>query len=266
MESMKEILELISKAKNIRLNFAILLVSVAITTAENYNLLEFGTISRAVLNIFIFVTSVRIIAWVIGATFDYIEKRRTAAQKEVSRQAAQRLADEASENEYQKLKAKIFDLDIEQLYIIQELKKTNTFTVNKNAALFTLKNAGIVNTPAVGKSHESVQLTMLAKKAFESELWDRFPEIKKNSLLRFFRGLEAKEMEAFKYFTDNETRSTSYHNGRSTSYTSDRRILSSYSRSIIFQQPQSGDRYTIDSIAKEALIEVIRDKDDPKWV
>lgn len=256
MESLKDILELIGKAKDIRLNAAILIVSLAIIAADKHELLNFGAISQGVLNALIFVTSVRLVAWVIGATFDYIEQRKKLAQQEAARGAAQKLAIEAQENDYKNMISKINDLDVQQLYIIQSLRKTNTFSVSKGAPLYTLKNAGIISAAAVGPSSESVQLTALAKKVFESELWKSFSDIKRNSSLRFFRGLEQKEMDVFKRFLKEESRNTRFHNGRTYSYTGDNSILNRYSCSILFQQPQANYYYTIDPIAKSALAEV----------
>jgi hypothetical protein len=183
-----------------------------------------------------------------------LEKRKSR-QREVEQQAlAREIAKAAAIEKKNKVATDLETLDIFQLLILQDLKKANTASVAKGAHLYTLKNLGIIRSVATGERRESVQLTEMAKSCCDEQFWSSFDILKTKAAFRFFKGLEPKELAAFAEFKKSDEVTTSYYTGRATVESEAGRILSKYSESILFQQPQRGYKYEIDLAARNALI------------
>lgn len=66
MQSSKEVLELLTKAKDMRLNIAIFAVSMAVLVCSSKDLVTIDSVSETVLRGLTFITSVRLVYGVIG--------------------------------------------------------------------------------------------------------------------------------------------------------------------------------------------------------
>jgi hypothetical protein len=256
MEGLKEIFELLGKAKDMRLNIALFVVSLGLLWVERTFEIPLSTVLSGILQILVFITAVVIVARMIGWIYEKLEARKSQKRDMKKQILARELAESAAVANSAKIELAIQSLDIFQLLIIQELKKANTVSVQKGAHLFTLKNLGIVRAVAIGERRESVQFTDLARDRCNEEFWAAFNATKKRAALRFFSGLELKELKAFTEFTERDLVNTAINNGRSLVQSSAGAVLRKYSDSVIFQQPQSGYKFEIDSSAKEALIEL----------
>ncbi len=256
MEGLKEIFELLGKAKDMRLNIAIFAVSLSLLWLERAFEFPLSTVLSGILQVLVFITAVVIVARMIGWIYEKIETSNVRKKNLVKQNLAQEMAEAAAVAKSAQLEQDLQSLDIFQLLIIQELKKANTYSAQKGANLFTLKNLGIVRAVAIGERRESVQFTDLARTRCNEEFWAAFSETKRKAARRFFSGLEPKELAAFADFLEKDLVNTTIYNGRSNVYSSAEKVLNEYAASVIFQQPQSGYRYEIDPSAKQALMDV----------
>jgi hypothetical protein len=262
VQSSKEVLELLTKAKDMRLNISIFTVSIATLFCSSKGLVTIDSFSETVLRGLTFITSVRLVYGVIGLIYSYFQKQQEKKEK------LAKVVENAKNEELKSLRNRentrsAFEtLDIFQLYIIQELKRQNHVQVKKGAPLFTLKNLNIIYTPAVGERHESASLTSVAKDILESELWRRFDEVKFNALVRFFGGIQPEDAMHFQEFHAKDSIKTKRYNRSPDGgeYYDNERVFSNYSNSIIFAQPQRNYIYIIDPIAKKAIKTVLKEK------
>lgn len=259
MQATGEILELLTKAKDMRLNIAIFIVSTGLLLCASNNLFALDSISQSALKGLFFVTSVRLVYGFIGLLYSFFQKRRE--NKELHRQQeinAEKLAIE-SKNKKEHMRSVFDELDVFQLFIIQELKKQNHVQVKKGASLFTLKNANIIYTPAVGQAYESASLTDLSKSILESELWENFDNLKFNALIRFFKGVQPEDLKHFMIFQNKDSIYTQKNtHSLHREFSDHERVFSKYQNTIIFLQPQRNYTYVIDPIAKQAIQSVFR--------
>ncbi|MBE3714236.1 hypothetical protein HJ190_23680 [Vibrio parahaemolyticus] len=255
MSSMKEFLDVLNKAKNVRLNLAIFCVVSSLLWASNFEHIALESLSKTLLQSLFFLTSIRLVYAVISLMLDTFESWRMKKKNAESEQERVLLEEKEKQYKKEKMRQKFHDLDIHQLYIIQELKKQNHVSVRKGAALFTLKNADIIYTPAVGDKSESASLTGLAKTLLDEELWVSFDQLKYNALIRFFSGMQPKDVEHFVEFLKKDSISTKRYNPRNGSYYYDNeRVFSAFSKTIVFSQPQRSYTYNLDPIAKEVVV------------
>jgi len=255
VQSSKEVLDLLTKAKDVRLNISIFLVSTCALYAASKNLITLDPVSVTVLRGLTFVTSVRLVYSLIGLVYSCFQNRRYEKLKLIEAEISEKNSAAENIKKREKIRAAFESLDIFQLYIIQELKRQNHVQVKKGAPLFTLKNFNIIYTPAVGEHYESASLTPVAKDILENELWRRFDELKLNASIRFFEGLQPEELRHFLEFLEKNSIGTKRFN-RSPScsqFYDNERVFLNYSSSIIFTQPQRNYTYIIDPIAKEAI-------------
>ncbi len=262
MQSSREVLELLTKAKDMRLNIAIFAVSIAILFFSSKGLVALDPVSETVLRGLAFITSVRLVYGVIGLIYSYFQKRQEEKEKLAKAAEDARNAESKSLRNRENIRCAFETLDIFQLYIIQELKRQNHVQVKKGAPLFTLKNFNIIYTPAVGDRYESASLTAVAKDILENELWRRFDELKFHALVRFFEGIQPEDARHFQEFLSKDSISTKRYNRASSGsqYYENERVFSNYSNSIIFAQPQRSYTYIIDPMAKNAIEAVFKDK------
>lgn len=262
MQSSKEVLELLTKAKDMRLNIAIFAVSVAILFCASKDIIAIESVSETVLRGLVFITSVRLVYGVIGLVYSYFQKRQEDKEKLAQSEQDAKNAESKSLKNREKIRSAFETLDIFQLYIIQELKRQNHVQVKKGAPLFTLKHFNIIYTPAVGDRYESASLTEVAKDILENELWRRFDELKFNALVRFFEGIQLEDARHFQEFLSKDSINTKRYNRSSTGseYYDNERVFSNYSKSIIFAQPQRNYTYIIDPIAKNSIEAVFKEE------
>jgi len=262
VQSSKEVLELLTKAKDMRLNIAIFAVSLAILACASKDLVTIDSVSETVLRGLTFITSVRLVYGVIGLIYSYFQNRQEEKEKLAKAAEDAKNAESKSLRNRENIRSAFETLDIFQLYIIQELKRQNHVQVKKGAPLFTLKNFNIIYTPAVGERYESASLTAVAKDILENELWRRFDELKFNALVRFFEGIQPEDARHFQDFLSKDSINTKRFNRSSAGshFYDNERVFSNYSNSIIFAQPQRSYTYIIDPIAKGAIETVFKEK------
>ncbi|PMH21864.1 hypothetical protein BCT60_06235 [Vibrio breoganii] len=255
MSSMKEFLDVLNKAKNVRLNLAIFCVVSSLLWASNLEHIALESLSKTLLQSLFFLTSIRLVYAVISLMLDTLESWRMKKKNAESEQERVLLEEKEKQYKKEKMRQRFHDLDIHQLYIIQELKKQNHVSVRKGAALFTLKNANIIYTPAVGDKSESASLTVLAKTLLDEELWASFDQLKYNALTRFFSGMQPKDVEHFVEFLKKDSICTKRYNPRNGShYYDNERVFSAFSKTTVFSQPQRNYTYNLDPIAKEVVV------------
>lgn len=266
MQSSKEVLELLTKAKDMRLNIAIFLVSTGILFASKSEFIALEPVSETVLRGLTFITLVRLVYGFVGLIYSHFQNRQEEKLKLLKAELDAKNAESDNLKNREKIRSIFETLDIFQLYIIQELKRQNHVQVKKSAPLFTLKNFKIIYTPAVGERYESASLTPIAKDVLENELWRRFDELKLNALIRFFEGLQPEESRHFLEFMNKESIGTKRYNRTSSGsqYYDNERVFSNYSNSIIFTQPQRNYTYIIDPKAKEAIGFIFKDAAEAK--
>ncbi|WP_299256929.1 hypothetical protein [uncultured Kushneria sp.] len=262
MQGFKEILDLLTKAKDIRLNIAIFVVSLAILACTSKDLVEIDPVTKKFLRGLVFITLVRLVYSLIGLIYSSFQNRQKEKVKLEKAAENARNAESESLKNRENIRSAFKTLDIFQLYIIQELKRQNHVQIKKGAPLFTLKSLKIIYTPAIGEHYESASLTTIAKDILDNELWRKFDEIKFNSLVRFFEGIQAEDARYFQEFLSRSSIKTKRLNRTSTGsqYYDNERIFSSYSKSIIFAQPQRNYTYVIDPMAKSAIETVFTKK------
>ncbi|WP_217520036.1 hypothetical protein [Vibrio metschnikovii] len=252
---MKEFLDVLNKAKNVRLNLAIFCVVSILLWAGNFEHIALESLSRTLLQSLFFLTSIRLVYAVISLMFDAFDNWRMKKKNEENEQVRMFLEEKEKQKNKEKMRQQFHDLDIYQLYIIQELKKQNYVSVRKGAVLFTLKNANIIYTPSVGDKSEAASLTVLAKTLLNEELWASFEQLKYNALTRFFSGMQPKDVEHFVEFLKKDsicTKRSKPYNG--SYYYDNERVFSAFSKTIVFSQPQRSATYHLDPIAKEVVI------------
>ncbi|EIE1275490.1 hypothetical protein RGL42_002698 [Vibrio parahaemolyticus] len=245
---MKEFLDVLNKAKNVKLNLAIFLVVVAMLSAQELEFIKLEPVIKTLLQSLFFLTVIRLVYAVIAVVSDVLEGwQKSKKNSELAKESALRDAEERKRKVHN-MRQQFHELDIFQLYIVQELKRQNHVSVRKGAALFTLKNANIVYTPAVGDSTESASLTSPAKKLLNEELWAKFESLKHDAIFRYFDGMQPKDIEHFSKFLSKE----SIYTGGSVNKDSER-VFSALSKSVVFSQPQRNYSYTLDPVAKDVL-------------
>jgi hypothetical protein len=258
MQSSKEFFELLTKAKDMRLNIAIFLVSSSLLYAGNNELLMLESISKNLLHGLFFITSIRLVYGLINLLYGFIENRKNKINEEKELIKIEETKRQDRKKDIEKMKHNFEKLDIFQLYIIQELKRQNHVSVKKGASLFTLKNSNIIYTPAVGDKYESASLSVSAKSLLESEIWSRFDELKTNALVRFFDGMQPEDARHFLDFLEKDSINTKRYNPHNGSYYyENERVFTNYTKSIVFTQPQRSYTYIIDPIAKGAIKDVL---------
>lgn len=253
MQGSKEVLDLLSKLKDTRLNLAIFLVSNLVLTLIKLDLITLNSVSVTVLQGLVFVTSIRLVYAVIGATLDVFNNKKALKNKEA--EAALKLEQEkiAKTQTKEKMLANFRRLDIFQLYIIQELKRQNHISIPKGAPLFTLKSMNIIYTPAVGERSESASLTNTANELLNTIVWDEFDDLKYSAAERFFTGLQPEEVKCFIEFLKQDDVKTTYNYRGNTEYYDSYYVFKKYSDTILFSQPHRGTVYTIDPISKNVI-------------
>lgn len=256
MQGSKEVLDLLTKLKDTRLNLAIFLVSNLVLVLIKNELITLNSVSETVLQGLVFVTSIRLVYAVIGAILDFFNNKK--ALKNKSAEAALKLEQEkvAATQTKDKMLSNFKRLDVFQLYIIQELKRQNHITITKGAPLFTLKSMDIIYTPAVGEKAESASLTIKAGELLNAKIWAEFDDLKYRAIERFFIGLQPEEVKCFIEFLKNDSIKTTYNNRGHTTYYDRYYVFKKYSDTILFSQPHRGSAYTIDPIAKDVLYSI----------
>lgn len=268
MDGVKDLVELLGKAKNIRLNVSIFVVSFVVLFCVEKEVLKVGEVLEATLKGLIYVVSIRIVYWLFGFALDFFHERRdkkaTAIAEEIMVERNKILREEERENALKEKQSKLENirrefegLDVFQMYYIQELKRQNHVNIIKGPELFSLKRKLIVRSVSSGERSESVALTAEAEGLLNQGLWTRFNEFKKASLVRFFEGLQPVAMEYFKTFVEQDSVDTRNYRARSISYFTNEKVFCKFTKSIVFLQPHSGSEYTIDPIAKLALATVL---------
>jgi len=258
MQSSKEFFELLTKAKDMRLNIAIFLVSSSLLYAGSIDLLILESISKNLLQGLSFVTSIRLVYGLINLLYVFIENRNNKKDKEKELIKTEETKKKDREKSLEIMRGNFATLDIFQLFIIQELKRQNHVSVRKGASLFTLKNSNIIYTPAVGDKFESASLSAPAKTLLEAEMWGRFDELKANALVRFFDGMQPEDARHFIEFLDKDSINTKKYNPHNGSYYyENEKVFTNYSNSIVFIQPQRSYTYIIDPIAKDVIKDVL---------
>lgn len=253
MQGSKEVLDLLIKLKDTRLNLAIFLISNLLLVLLKQELITLNSVYETVLQGLVFVTSIRLVYAAIGATLDFFNNKKILKGKEA--EAALKLEQEkiAENLSKEKMLSDFRQLDVFQLYIIQELKRQNHISVTKGAPLFTLKNKNIIYTPAIGEKSESASLTYKANELLDETVWAEFDDLKYGAAKRFFTGLQPEEVKCFIKFLENDNIKTTYKDRGGTYYYNSYYIFKQYCDTILFSQPQRGSAYTIDSIAKNVI-------------
>ena len=241
-----------------RLNIAIFLVSSSLLYAGNNELLILESISKNLLHGLFFVTSIRLVYGLINLLYCFVENRKNKINEEKEQVRKEEEQRREREKNVEKMRGDFETLDIFQIFIIQELKRQNHVSVKKGASLFTLKNLNIVYTPAVGEKYESASLSNLAKSLLESDIWERFDELKRDALVRFFDGMQPEDARHFLDFSTKDSINTKRYNPQNGShYYENERVFSVYTKSIVFVQPQRSYTYLIDPIAQDVIKELL---------
>ncbi len=262
MQGSKEILDLLTKLKDTRLNLAIFLVSNLVLVLIKQELITLNSVSEAVLQGLVFVTSIRLVYALIGTTLDFFNNKKLLKNKEAEAALKSEQEKIAATQSREKMLMDFRQLDVFQLYIIQELKRQNHISVTKGAPLFTLKNKNIIYTPAVGEKSESASLTNKANELLNETVWNEFDDLKYSAAKRFFTGLQPEEVKCFIKFLEDDDIKTTYSYRGSTTYYDSYYIFKKYSDTILFSQPQRGSAYTIDSIAKNVIFSIYGEQPD----
>lgn len=262
MQGSKEILDLLTKLKDTRLNLAIFLVSNLVLILIKLELVTLNSVSETVLQGLVFVTSIRLVYAVIGATLDIFNNKKVLKNKEA--EIALKLEQEkiAGTQTKEKMLSNFRKLDVFQLYIIQELKRQNHISISKGAPLFTLKKMNIIYTPAVGERSESASLTNTASELLNTIVWDEFDDLKYSAAKRFFTGLQPEEVKCFIEFLNNDNVKTIDKYRGNTTYYNSYYIFNKYTDTTLFSQPQRGSVYTIDLIAKNVISSIYSEESE----
>lgn len=252
---MKEFLEVLNKAKNVRLNLAIFCVALSLLWADDLDHITLESLLKGLLQSLFLLTSIRLVFSAISLVLDIIENLTTYIKNVGKEKKKILLEEKKNQINKEEIRNTFNELDIYQLYIVQELKKQNHVTVKKSAELFSLKNSSIIYTQAVGNTTESVSLTVLAKTLLNEDLWDDFEQLKYNALTRFFNNMQPKDIENFIGFLEKESICTKRPNPLNGSYTyANDRVFSPLSKTVMFSQPQRSYIYDIDPIAKKVIV------------
>lgn len=256
MQGSKEVLELLSKLKDTRLNLAIFIVSNLVIALIKLDLITLNHVSEAVLQGLVFVTSIRLVYAVIGAALDVLNNKKDLKNKEA--EAVLKLEQEkiAETQAKEKMLANFRKLDIFQLYVIQELKRQNHISIPKGAPLFTLKSMNIIYTPAVGEKSESASLTNTANELLTTMVWGEFDDLKYSAAKRFFTGLQPGEVKCFIEFLKQDDIKTTFNYHGNTKYYDNYYVFKKYADTTLFSQPRRGTVYTIDPISKNVIFSI----------
>ncbi|MCT8985933.1 hypothetical protein [Shewanella phaeophyticola] len=256
MQGSKDVLDLLTKLKDTRLNLAIFLVSNLVLVLINQKLITLNSVSETVLQGLVFVTSIRLVYAVIGAIIDFFNNKKFIKNKEAETALKLEQDKMAITQAREKMLFNFRELDVFQLYIIQELKRQNHIRIPKGAPLFTLKNMNIIYTPAVSDKTETASLTNKASELLNEAVWDEFDDLKYGAAKRFFVGLQPEEVKCFIEFLANDNIKTTNSYRGSTSYYDSYYVFKKYSDTTLFSQPQRGTEYKIDSIAKDVIFSI----------
>lgn len=269
MDSVKELIELLGKAKNFRLNIAAFLVCSFVLLLFRYNFLVLTDAVGTVLQAVCLITGIRIVYGLLGLGLDFFNnfqsERRRKKESEGQQEKLEQELIEAQQRErlkaaeaLEKVASAFSRLDVFQLSVIQSLKKENHVTLQKGAVLFSLKGANIVRAAATGEKSESVALTPVADEYLKVEGWGRLDSLKLNAVTRLFGGMQEEELFQYKVFLKEDVFVTQYKvNSINRTYEAER-FFNLYSKSVVFVQPQNGYRYTIDPVAKSALADLLK--------
>jgi hypothetical protein len=260
MQGSKEILDLLTKFKDTRLNLAIFLVSNILLFSLQQELFTLNAVSETVLQGLVFVTSIRLVYGIIGLIFDFFNNKQISKKQDAKKSLKLGEAKQEAIKNKEKMLSDFMLLDVFQLYIIQELKRQNHKSVIKGASLFTLKHMNIIYTPAVGEKSVSASLTKASSDLLNEKIWAEFDDLKYVALKRFCVGLQPEEIKCFIRFLEKDRIITKSGTGRNTTYSDSYYVFSKYSDTILFSQPQRGYDYTIDPIAKDVIISIYGDE------
>jgi hypothetical protein len=253
MQGSKEVLDLLTKLKDTRLNLAIFLVSNLALFLIKFELITLNSISETVLQGLVFVTSIRLVYAVIGATLDVFNYKKALKSKEAEIALKLEQEETAGTQTKEKMLSNFRKLDVFQLYIVQELKRQNHISITKGAPLFTLKSMNIIYTPAVGEKSESASLTNTASELLNTIVWDEFDDLKYSAAKRFFTGLQPEEVKCFIEFLKNDDVKTINSYRGNTTYYDSYYIFKKYTGTTLFSQPHRGSVYRIDPIARNVI-------------
>jgi len=255
MQSVKEVLELLNKAKDIRLNIAIFLVVSGLLYSISNQYIQVDDALKTVLQGLFFITSIRLVYGFIGLLYGAIESNVESKRKLKLSNEEKDQRENDRKMKINKMRENFESLDIFQLYIVQELKRQNHIDVMKGATLFTLKNMNIIYTPATGEKYESASLTDMAMVLLNEELWEKYDTLKLSASLRFFRGMQPEDARHFIEFRTKDSINTqrSVKTATHSTHYENERVFNTYSKSVIFVQPRRGYIYIIDPAAKKAL-------------
>lgn len=267
MESAKDLLELLGKAKNLRLSVATFIVSFVVLFLARDNYFVLGEALEGILKVVVLVTASRMVYGVIGLLVDLVNKHQEKRKKKLEEDAAKAIerktAEEALEVArvkaralYEQISSEFGKMDVFQLAVIESLKKVNHTNVDKGATLFSLKKAGIVHSVASGERTESVALTAMANEFLNEEGWRVFDGYKYKASARLFRNMNGDELEYFCKFLQEDVIVAEYKVSGLRKYYASQKYYGKYAASSIFVQPQRDYRYSMDPIAKAALMEL----------
>lgn len=267
MESAKDLLELLGKAKNLRLSVATFIVgsTVLFLTREGY--FSLGEALEGILKVVVLITATRMVYGVIGLFVDLFNKHQESKKKKNEEEAAEarerRKAEEALEIArgkaralYAQISSEFGAMDVFQLAVIESLKKVNHTNVDKGATLYSLKKAGVIHSVASGERSESVALTATANEFLNEEGWRVFDGYKIRAAMRLFQNMNPEELDYFRKFLEEDVIVTEYKVSGMRKYYASQKYYGKYAASSIFVQPQRDYRYSMDPTAKSALLEL----------
>lgn len=256
MHGIKELLDLLEKLKDTRLNLSIFIVAGIFLSAEKNNLIEAGNVLFPVAQACFLATSIRLVFALLGKFSDAVTDRK---EKLIKAHRDTELAAEVDRKVIQSINAleNCFNqLDVFQLFVVQELRRQNSVSVAKGAVLFSLIKLGVVSPVSSGERTQSVEFTAIAKKIADEAFWERFDSLKRNSLVRYFKGLGKVELERFLYFSSRDYRDGKIHGKGLNTHYDFYHTYKACAVSIVFIQPQLGSKFYIDKVAQSVLKEI----------
>ncbi|MFW6825325.1 hypothetical protein ACM7TH_21210, partial [Enterobacter hormaechei] len=254
MQGYKEFLESLQKMTDVRLNIAILLTCLAAIILSSPDHFILDPVPKLIPQSLILVTSIRLVFSVINTihtmTSKKIEKQKLEAQALIEKQNKEREKELLKD----KISSSIDELDVFQLYIIKKLIGKNNASHAKGATLFSLCNLNITYVVATGERSQSVALTSIAKDILEKKFNNDISQLEKNAATRAFNAMAEKEISSFKLLLEKDVTKTTWtdRSGR-LHYSPSEYIFRNFSDSIIFEQPQKGYEYTLNSNLRSIL-------------
>ncbi|HIB7845385.1 hypothetical protein [Klebsiella pneumoniae] len=120
--------------------------------------------------------------------------------------------------------------------------------------MFSLCNLNITYVVATGERSQSVALTSIAKDILEKKFNNDISQLEKNAATRAFNAMAEKEISSFKLLLEKDVTKTTWtdRSGR-LHYSPSEYIFRNFSDSIIFEQPQKGYEYTLNSNLRSIL-------------